>query len=82
MGMNIVGQDKQALKRMFHPTLLPILELQCLQFQELRGFKNLNESPEGAQMVLNALRSLLMLDGNKASAVKVKKASRFFLFLF
>ena len=81
MGMNIVGRDKQALKNMFHPTLLPILELQCLQFQELRGFKNLIASPEGAQVVLNAVRSLFMLDGTVTSAVKVYQVIFLFVLL-
>lgn len=79
--MNIVGQDKQALKNMFHPTLLPILELQCLQFQELRGFKNLIASPDGAQVVLNAVRSLLMLDGTATSAVKVYQVNLYIFYL-
>ena len=71
MGMNIVGRDKEALKAMFHPALLPFLEAQCLQFQELNGFKNLLQSPAGAQLIINAMRSLLLLDGTASSAAKV-----------
>ena len=71
MGMNIVGRDANALKEMFHPSLLPILEGQCLKFQELRGFKNLLGSQEGAQTIFNAMRSLLLLDATSTSAVKV-----------
>ncbi len=71
MGMNIVGRDKVALKAMFHPALLPFLEAQCLQFQELKGFKNLLPSPEGTQLIINAMRSLLLLDGTARSVAKV-----------
>ena len=70
-GMNVVGRDEGALRRMFDPALLPILQLQCLRLQELRGFRNLMESQEGAEVIVNAVRSLLLLDGTAASAVKV-----------
>ncbi|XP_057375006.1 uncharacterized protein LOC130695963 [Daphnia carinata] len=70
-GMNVVGRDANALKSMFHASLLPILQHQCLHFQELRGFRNLMESREGAEVILNAMRSLLLLDGTATSAVKV-----------
>jgi hypothetical protein len=70
-GMNIVGRDAVALKSMFHASLLPILELQCLRFQELHGFRNLIETTHGAEVILNAMRSLLLLDGTASSAVKV-----------
>ena len=70
-GMNVVGQDANALGQMFHPTLLPILQQQCLQFQELRGYKNLLKDHKGAEMMLNAVRSLLLLDGTASSAAKV-----------
>lgn len=70
-GMNVVGRDAAALKAMFSPSLLPILQQQCLQFQELRGFKSLMQTPVGAEMILNAMRSLLLLDGTATSAYKV-----------
>jgi hypothetical protein len=70
-GMNIVGRDAVALQNMFHASLLPILELQCLRFQELHGFRNLIETTHGAEVILNAMRSLLLLDGTAVSAVKV-----------
>uniref|UniRef100_A0A0P4YE06 AAA+ ATPase domain-containing protein n=2 Tax=Daphnia magna TaxID=35525 RepID=A0A0P4YE06_9CRUS len=70
-GMNVVGRDANALKSMFHASLLPTLQQQCLHFQELRGFRNLMESREGAEVILNAMRSLLLLDGTATSAVKV-----------
>ena len=70
-GMNIVGRDADALKNMFHASLLPILQQQCLRFQELRGFRNLMQTTEGAEVILNAMRSLLLLDGTATSAVKV-----------
>lgn len=70
-GINIVGRDAEALKSMFHPSLVPILQQQCLQFQELRGFKNLMGTQNGADIIINALRSLLLLDGTATSAVKV-----------
>ncbi len=69
--MNIVGRDVVALQNMFHASLLPILELQCLRFQELHGFRNLIETTHGAEVILNAMRSLLLLDGTAVSAVKV-----------
>jgi len=71
IGMNIVGRDTAALKAMFHPSLQPILAAQCLQFQELKGFKSLLQSQEGGQVIVNAMRSLLLLDGTDTSAVKV-----------
>ena len=70
-GMNVVGRDAGALREMFHASLLPILQQQCLRFQELRGFRNLVQSQEGAEVILNAMRSLLLLDGTVTSAVKV-----------
>lgn len=70
-GMNVVGRDLNALKNMFHSSLLPILQHQCLQFQELHGFNNLMQNSAGAQVLVNALRSLLLLDGTATSAVKV-----------
>jgi hypothetical protein len=72
-GMNIVGRNEQALKQMFDPKLLPILQLQGLKFQELGGFQNLVKSSEGAEVILNALRSLLLLDGTESSIEKVKR---------
>ena len=71
IGMNVVGRDQTALKNMFHPNLLPILEQQCLRFQELKGFKNLTERPEGADVAINAMRSLLLLDGSDVSMDKI-----------
>jgi len=70
-GINIVGRDTFALKEMFHPSLLRKLKEQRLQFQELKGFKNLIQSPDGGQVVINAMRSLLLLDGTASSAAKV-----------
>jgi hypothetical protein len=70
-GMNVVGRDRAALKSMFHPDLLPILEQQCLRFQELKGFKNMTERPEGADVAIDAMRSLLLLDGSDVSMVKI-----------
>jgi hypothetical protein len=72
-GMNIVGRNEQALKQMFDPKLLPTLQLQGLKFQELGGFQNLVKSSEGAEVILNALRSLLLLDGTESSIEKVKR---------
>ena len=48
-GMNIVGRDADALKNMFHASLLPILQQQCLRFQELRGFRNLMQTIQKVQ---------------------------------
>ncbi len=73
IGMNIVGRDTAALKAMFHPSLQPILEAQCLLFQELKGFKNLLPSEEGGKLIINAMRSLLLLDGTASSALKVSQ---------
>lgn len=70
-GMNIVGREADALKNMFHPSLLPILQQQCLHFQELCGFRNLMQNPEGTEVILNAMRSLLLLDGTFTSILKV-----------
>ncbi|KAI9554203.1 hypothetical protein GHT06_019475 [Daphnia sinensis] len=70
-GMNVVGRDATALKNMFHSTLHATLQQQCLHFQELCGFRNLMQSREGAEVILNAMRSLLLLDGTATSAVKV-----------
>jgi hypothetical protein len=72
-GMNIVGRNEQTLKNMFDPELLPTLQLQGLKFQELGGFQNLVKSSEGAEVILNALRSLLLLDGTESSIEKVKR---------
>lgn len=70
-GMNVVGRDSNALRAMFHPSLLAILQQQCLQFQELRGFKNLMENYGGVDVIINAMRSLLLLDGTASSGAKV-----------
>lgn len=43
------------------------------QFQELQGFKDLLSSAEGAAVILNAMRSLLLLDGTPTSLVKVNQ---------
>jgi hypothetical protein len=72
-GINIVGRDAEALKTMFHPTLLGHLQLQGLQFQEFRGFQNLVKNQQGAEVILNATRSLFLLDGTASSIEKVKK---------
>ena len=69
--MNVVGRDAEALRRMFHANLLPILQKQCMRFQELRVFRNLMRRKEGTEVILNAMRSLLLLDGTATSAVKV-----------
>ena len=80
IGINIVGKNKQALQNMFHPTLLPVLELQSFQFhQELRGLNNLLTSYEDTQSVLNAVRSLLLLDGTSISTAKVYQVNFSFL---
>lgn len=39
----------------------------------LRGFRNLLSSAEGAAVVLNAMRSLLLLDGSPTSLLKVNQ---------
>ena len=70
-GMNVVGRDADALRRMFHANLLPILQQQRMRFQELKGFRNLMQRKEGAEVILNAMRSLLLLDGTATSAVKI-----------
>ncbi|KAI9554792.1 hypothetical protein GHT06_020069 [Daphnia sinensis] len=70
-GMNVVGRDADALKNMFHASVLPFLQRQCIQFQEFHGFRNLTQNPTGAEVILNAMRSLLLLDGTPSSAAKV-----------
>jgi len=74
-GMNIVGRKRAALRDMFrrHPSLLPILQAQCLQFHELDGFNNLLQTQDGGKVIINAMRSLLLLDGTATSAQKVSK---------
>lgn len=74
-GMNIVGRKKAALRDMFrrHPSMLPILQAQGLQFQELDGFTNLIETQDGGKVIINAMRSLLLLDGTATSSQKVSK---------
>ena len=76
-GMNIVGRDTSALKQMFHVSLLPTLEQQCLRFQELNGFGNLLQTRNGAEVILNAMRSLLLLDGTATSAAKAKQMDNY-----
>jgi hypothetical protein len=81
-GVNIVGRDAEALKAMFHPDLLDDLQRQGLQFQEFRGFQNLvknqQDAEEDAQLsvILNATRSLFLLDGTTSSIEKVKQLDK------
>ena len=72
-GINVVGHDASALKEMFDPKLQPTLDQQSLKFSSLRGFSNLMKSREGSQIALNAIRSLLLLDGTAASIVKANQ---------
>jgi hypothetical protein len=72
-GINIVGRDAEALKAMFHPIVLRSLQQQGLQFQEFHGFQNLVKDQKGAEVILNATRSLFLLDGTTSSIDKIKQ---------
>ena len=43
------------------------------QFHQFRGFKSFLSTAEGAEVILNAMRSLLLLDGSPSSLEKVRK---------
>jgi len=72
-GSKLAEMDWTLRQRAMILLLLPILERQRLQFQELRGFKNLLESTEGEEIIINAMRSLLLLDGADISIAKVRQ---------
>ncbi len=71
IGLNVDGRDKDALRRMFHPSLLPFLELHCFRLQEPQGLRSLMQSPEGAEVIRNAMRFLLLLEGTTTSVGEV-----------
>lgn len=73
MGVNVVGRHMKDLQAMFHADVRPYLRYQSLHFQELNGFRSLTDSKEGTETILNAIRSLLQLDGSPTNLAKARQ---------
>lgn len=72
-GVNVVGRRVADLQAMFHADIRPYLSYQALHFQELNGFRSLVNSREGTETILNAIRSLLQLDGTPMNLAKARE---------
>jgi len=72
-GINIIGPKADRLRAMFDSSLHAFLERQSISFQPLSGIQRQNMASADPALI-NAVRSLLQLDGSESSHERVKLA--------